>query len=95
MRLPELRVRVTIHPDGETTLEYLRDEDVGVIRCAHPCVPALGELSNQIRLMDDRLMIDAFTGQPIDVAAYEALNQFVIRWTEASFPPNFEWMLDY
>ena len=90
-----LRIRVTIHPDGETTLEHLRGEDVGVAFCADPNTPAMGDVVHQIRLMDDRLLLDAFTGRSIDPAGYESLNQFMIRWTEASRPSTFEHVLDH
>ena len=33
--------------------------------CASTANPIMGDLVGRIRLMDDRLMLDVFTGQPI------------------------------
>ena len=94
VHLSGIRVRVVIYPDAETALEHLREEDVGRVPCADPITPAVGNMVHNIRLMGDRLMIDAFTGQPIDAAGYESLNQFMMRWNEAWCPPTFEHLLD-
>ena len=71
---------MSIHPDGDTTVKFLREEDVGLIPCASTSNPIMGDMANRLRLMDDRVMMDVFTGQPIDPSGYEARCQFLNKW---------------
>ena len=65
-----LRWRVVIYPTGEARVEVLRDEDVGFITCTGIACDALGSYDGHIRPMDDRMLSDIFTGQPVDEAAH-------------------------
>ena len=67
---------------------------MGLIPCASTSIQLMDDLIDRIRLMDDRLMLDVFTGQPIDAAGYEALGQFLHKWQSEGCPLTGEHVMD-